>query len=187
MHHPSPVTEKGTTMIRRFLTPLAAVALTVAVAATPAALATRHAPATASGPEVVGFGLQSGQPGAPSSALFGVFASGLGSTATGIVEWSSGLASKPKVTTGTVTCMTISGNRAVITLQYKVKKVLHRAVAEAVDNSNPTSAGAPDAWRVSFEGFISPTDNPSCWRPQLAPVSILPSGGGADIRVELGA
>jgi hypothetical protein len=40
---------------------------------------------------------------------------------------------------------------------------------------------------VSFEGFISPTDNPSCWQPQLAPVSILPSGGGADIRVELGA
>jgi hypothetical protein len=172
--------------MRKILTPLAAIALTSAVAVTPVALARHASTAAASGPETVGFGLQSDQPGAPDSALFGVFASGLGTAATGIVEFSSGPASKPKVVTGKVTCMTISGNDAIITLQYKVKRVLHWAVAEAVDNSNPTSAAAPDAWRVSFEGFILPTDTPDCYTPMLAPVQITPSGGGADIRVETG-
>ena len=79
-----------------------------------------------------------------------------------------------------------TSNDAIITLRYKVKKVLHWAVAEAVDNANPTSAGNPDAWRVSFEGFIVPTDDPSCYTSMLAPVQITPSGGGADIRVETG-
>jgi hypothetical protein len=172
--------------MRRILTPLAAIALTTAVALTPAAFATHASGTAASEPETVGLGLQSGQPGAPDGALFGVFARGLGSAATGIVEFSTGPASKPKVTTGTVTCMTISGNDAIITLRYKAQKVLHWAVAEAVDNSNPTAAANPDAWRVSFEGFIVPTDDPRCYTPMLAAVPIQPSAGGADIRVETG-
>jgi hypothetical protein len=166
--------------------PVAVVALTVAAVAAPAALAARSASRAAGSPEVVGFGLQSGQPGAPDGALFGVFAAGSGASARGRVEWSTGPATKPKVTIGTVTCMTIAGNRAVITFTYKVRKVLHRAVAEAVDSSNPTDATTPDAWRESCEDAIVHTDSAACWRPVLAPVPIQPSAGGADLRVETG-
>src|SRR4051794_40955827 len=81
------ITASEATKMRTLLVPVAAGLLTAAVIATPAALATRHSSATASSPEVVGFGLQSNQPGAPDGALFGVYASGLGSAASGIVEF----------------------------------------------------------------------------------------------------
>jgi len=176
--------------MRTFLTPLLAGLVTAAVITTPFALAGHqpsraNAPATATAPEVVGYGKQSGQPGGPRTALFGVFATGSGNAATGSVSFIAS-PTRPKLITGMVTCMVISGNDAIITLNYKQAGVQHVAVAEAVDNSNPTADANPDAWRVSFDPFINPTPDPNCWTPVLSPVPISPSGGGADIRVEPG-
>ena len=73
---------------------------------------------------------------------------------------------------------------ALVTLRYTQGGTRHWGVAEAVDNSNPTNAVTPDAFRVSFAPTIHRIGTSDCWTPTIPPVPISPSAGGADIRVE---
>lgn len=96
--------------MRMSIKPRAAVLLSaVAVAAFATLWGLLAATQAATVPETVAYGNQSGQPGAPNFALFGLLATGNGTAATGHVSFFVG-SPTPKYVTGTVTCMNITGN-----------------------------------------------------------------------------
>jgi len=145
----------------------------------PSALA-QHSSATTrpsvSVPEVLGFGHQS--PADPSAKdVFGVFAVGSGSSATGTASVYVG--SPAKFTNGNVTCVQTSGNDSIVTVKVKIGGVKQIEVLEVVDNSSPSDSGNPDLVRFSFDPFITPTNDPKCWLPQLPPEAIR----SGDVRV----
>lgn len=74
-----------------------------------------------------------------------------------------------------VTCLIVSGNRAIATATY-IDPATGRTqlvVMEAVDNGEPGTAPAPDLLRFSFAPFIRPVaGSPGCFLPVLPPVPV---------------
>jgi hypothetical protein len=78
---------------------------------------------------------------------------------------------------GEVTCLVVTGNRAVITwVVTSTNSTLPEGTlvaTEVVDNGDPGQQTTPDFIRNSFEGFIIPDpDNPGCFLPVLPPVPV---------------
>lgn len=79
---------------------------------------------------------------------------------------------------GKVTCLLVTGNRAVITWVVTSKTSTSTGegqliVTEVVDNGNPGESSTPDLIRNSFEGAIfEDPANPGCFLPVFAPVPV---------------
>jgi hypothetical protein len=79
---------------------------------------------------------------------------------------------------GDVTCLLVTGNRAVITWVVTSNNGFGAVegqliVTEVVDNGNPGQSTAPDEIRNSFEGAIfEDPDNPGCFLPVFPPVPV---------------
>jgi hypothetical protein len=72
-----------------------------------------------------------------------------------------------------VTCLIVTGNRALITaVDDELPGPSNAVVIEAVDLGEP-SDGPPDLLRGSFEGFIiESAEQPGCFLPVLPPVPV---------------
>src|SRR5258708_6521326 len=134
---------------------MACAAFVIAIGGTAAAV-TSATSAHASATEVLAYANQAVQ----NHTQFRIYSTGSGNTATGLFSfWQKG---SPTTTTGwrwvtaTVTCSTISGNDAILTGTAVVNGSTETVVAEAVDNTSPSSSGNPDRIRFSFAPTITP-------------------------------
>jgi hypothetical protein len=148
----------------RLAIPALAIALAVPLVAS-AAGARGARPSGAVPSEVVGFGNQ-----ATAQPTFGVFATGSGNTATGLMHFAVSTP-HPHYLDATVKCLIISGNDAIITGSI-VGHPTQRVVAEVVDNTSPSDPSNPDLLRFSFRGFIHKSGPAGCYAPDLAPPAI---------------
>ena len=79
---------------------------------------------------------------------------------------------------GKVTCLLVTGNRAIITWVSSSTREGGTTegqivVTEIVDNGNPNDGAPPDLIRNSFAGAIfEDPDNPGCFLPVLPPVPV---------------
>jgi hypothetical protein len=149
--------------LRHAIPALAIVLAVPLVAATAGARSARPTGALPS--EVVGFGNQ-----ATAQPTFGVFASGSGNTATGLMHFAVSVP-QPHYLDATVNCLIISGNDAIIT-GHIVGHPKQVVVAEVVDNTSPSDPSNPDLLRFSFKGFIHKSGPTGCWAPEISPPAI---------------